>query len=203
MGKGQQPPIDTRTIEAAAGAINDEEESDGSRPATVTCSNGLVLRVKAVPPYLIQRAAQRITAPKVPKVWMEDKGREEENPADPAYQEALVEYTLLTADAGANVMLGAGTTIEELGPDMEGPDGDEWMETLAYFGVEFDPANRMSRYITWLTCYALPTAGDLQKVVTAVARRTGVSEGEVSDALTAFRDREARGANNGLSAEAT
>lgn len=198
-----QPRIDTKAIEAAAGAINDEEESDGPRPSTVTCSNGLVLRVKAVPPYLIQRAAQRITAPKVPKVWLEDKGREEENPADPAYQEALMEYNLLAADAGANVMLGAGTAIEELGPDMEGPEGSEWMETLEYFGVQFDPANRMSRYITWLTCYALPTAGDLQKVVSAVARRTGISEAEASAALESFRDRTARGADNRLPPEAT
>lgn len=193
--------VDTETIEAAAGAI--DEISNGTGPATITLSNGLVLGIKPVPPYLIQKAAATLKAPVVPKIFLDDKGREEENPGDPAYQEALLAYNIKVADAGANVMLGAGTAVVELGPDMEGPDGPTWADTLEFFGVEFNHSSQMSRYITWLTCYALPTASDLQLAVTAVAKRTGISEEEAAEALASFRDRTLRRTDNSVPPEAT
>lgn len=192
-------PVDDEAIAAAAGAIEADEEPDG--PQTVTISNGLILRIKPVPPYLVQRASEGIERPQVPTVYNEEKEREEENPLHPDYEAAVEAWQLKVADAAGKVMLGAGTEVHYLPDGMDGPDADGWIETVEYFGVTFDHNSKMARYITWLTCYALPTAIDLQAATAAVAATTGIAEGEVQASLDSFRNRAARRANKQVAAE--
>jgi hypothetical protein len=89
-------------------------------------------------------------------------------------------------------MLAAGTSVVSVPPGMHKPEDDEWLELVQYFGVEVDTSNAISRYLTWLTCYALASAEDLQAATTAVAHRTGITEKEVSASVEAFRNRAQR-----------
>src|SRR5437016_985353 len=47
--------------------------------------NGLVLRLKRVSRLVIVEAGRKIPVPRPPTMYIEEKGREEENPDDPDY----------------------------------------------------------------------------------------------------------------------
>lgn len=185
----------------AAGAVVDKVEV--RRPKEVTLSSGVRLLVKPVTPYLIQEAMARIPRPVVPKVMLEEKGREEENPDDPQYAEALEEYNRKTQEVGANVMLGAGTSLLSVPEDMVGPEDDSWLELLEFVGVPAEFTGPRYRYLAWLKYYALMSVSDLQLASGAVASLTGVSEEEVASAVESFRPRTRRRATNHVSTKAS
>jgi hypothetical protein len=93
-----------------------------------------------VSPALIQDVQLAIENPKVPVVFIEEKGREEENPMDPAYLAALeraeVERTQAVMDA--QIMMGV-----ELQEGFEIPPG--WVKRLKILwkrrGQEFDESD--------------------------------------------------------------
>ncbi len=75
-GDGKTPVLDVaREIEPARDII--------------TLSTGVRGRIRPVPAGLIDEVVSRIPDPEVPRQFIEDKGREELNPFDPAYIEAV------------------------------------------------------------------------------------------------------------------
>ncbi len=167
---------------------------------TVTLANGVVLAVKPVPPLLIRKAVGKIKRPTVPRAVL-DKGREEDNPGDPEYNAAMDEYAQLTFDAGANVMLAAGTRLLSVPEGIDKPEDDGWLEILAAADFEPDLKNATSRYLSWLSYYAISSERDVVDVVMAVTKLSGVPESEVAKAVETFRGGEARGADNGVPAK--
>ncbi len=192
-GEKESPPF-TAAVEAVA-----EGQSRGLKDV-VTLQNGVVLAVKSVPPLLIRKAVGKIKRPVVPKADV-GKGREEENPGDPEYSAAMDEYAQQTFDAGANVMLAAGTKLLSVPEGIDKPEDASWLEVLEAAGFEPDLKNATSRYLSWLSYYAITSERDVVDVVMAVTKLSGVPESEVAKAVETFRSGEARGADNGVPAE--
>lgn len=187
----ESPPF-----QAAVEAVTE----DKSPRNEVKLQNGVVLNVRSVPPLLIRKAVGKIKKPIMPKADI-GKGREEDNPGDPEYNAAMDEYGQQTFDAGANVMLAAGTSLKSVPKGIDKPEDEGWLEVLEAAGFEPDLKSKTSRYLSWLSYYAITSETDVVLVVMAVTKLSGVPESEVAAAVETFRSGETRGNDNGVPAK--
>ena len=190
-GEQESPPF-----KAAVEAVTE----DTSPQNEVTLQNGVVLHVRSVPPLLIRKAVGKIKRPIMPRTDV-GKGRVEDNPGDPEYNAAMDEYGQQTFDAGANVMLAAGTSLKSVPKGVDKPEDSGWLEVLEAAGFEPDLKNKTSRFLSWLSYYAITSEKDVVLVVMAVTKLSGVPESEVAAAVETFRGGETRGDDNGVPAE--
>lgn len=179
--------------EQAAEIAADVEASTGGeqRRDTVTLSNGVILKVKPVPPLALQEVARRFTRPTIPEVYNADKGRMEENPIHPAYLEALERYQADQIMAATDVMLMIGTEIVSIPEGVDPPEGNNWVELRELMGLDTDFKNKYHRYIAWLR-QVLVTNNDIAITMAAAIALNGVMEVEVQQAVAAFRNRPGR-----------
>jgi len=195
--------------QALAAAVGAASNGVGDEENLVTLGSGVVLRLKPVAPLLIRRAAANIPTPVVPKVFLEDKQREEENPDDPEYKRALQKYTEDVEEAGTLLMLAAGSEIVSLPEGFDPPEGENWLpqveEILSYTGTADFSRDKMDtrigRYLVWLQYYALTSLEDLVRVLSTLADLSGVSEEAVAKAVSSFRGGTLGGTAEGLPAE--
>lgn len=187
----ESPPF-----KAAVDAITEDKSPQNE----VTLQNGVVLNVRSVPPLLIRKAVGKVKKPIMPRADV-GKGRVEDNPGDPEYNAAMDEYGQQTFDAGANVMLAAGTSLKSAPKGVDKPEDSDWLEVLEAAGFEPDLKSKTSRYLSWLSYYAITSEKDVVLVVMAVTKLSGVPESEVAAAVETFRGGEARGDDNGVPAK--
>lgn len=169
-----------------------------------TSSSGLTFKLKKVSAMLISEAGRKIVRPTVPVVFIEEKGREEENPNDPNYlaaqQNANWETTVLTI----NVTIAFGTQVIEdtIPSDVEHWESLGWSDSLEeLLGLKIAPAGR-ARYSAWVKFYALPDHQELLDLQRAIAIFSGnVPEAAVADAEDAFRNNEEGRSTEGISPE--
>jgi hypothetical protein len=90
-----------------------------------TLSTGVVVRLKPVSSSLVEEMKSAIKMPAVPVVWIEEKEREEENPNDPRYIEAVEECNRKRADAVFDALCMFGVDLVE-----ELPEDDSWLKKL-------------------------------------------------------------------------
>jgi hypothetical protein len=125
----------TKKPEGARDAVLEvvRQAREGEQPIEVTLLTGAKATLHPVSPALIQDIQVSIQNPPVPIFHNEEKGRDEENPSDPAYLAALeraeVERTQAVMDA--QIMMGV-----ELEPGYEVP--PNWVKRLKRLGLEFD-----------------------------------------------------------------
>lgn len=175
--------------------------SEAEELQTVTLGNGVCLRVKKFPPFLIRQAIAQIQKPKPPKIELEGKG-EEENPDDPIYKEALEEYELATTEKAIDTMLVAGTEVVSVPDGIYPPDEvDNWAQLLDFLGVTFDRENKFGLYLTWLKLYVLSDPSDMELLMKELASAIGLSEEEVDQAVESFRGGKVGGSDNGSPSE--
>jgi len=186
--------------DAALQAIATGQAEKGAR--ALTLDNGIVLRLKPVPPMLVREAAKNIPDPPVPKVYIEAKGREESNPMDPAYLAAVQEANVRRGEAGQILALLMGTELESVPAGMYGPDDDGWVEEIravndvAGITVEIsDEPGSKRRYLDWLRLYAVSSETELFLLGRLVTIGVALTEQEVQAAAESFRRLLARGAN--------
>lgn len=179
-------------------ALEAVEEAERPETNTVHLSSGIVLKVKAVPPYLVRQAAKNVARPQPPKIRLEDKNVEEENPDDPAYQDALGRHAVKAAEAASDLMLMAGTEVASLSDGQVPPESDEWLELVEFVGVEVDRRSKHARYLAWLKFYAITTEADLASLLAAVGRGIGLKDEEVDQSVDSFRGGEVGGTDNGV-----
>jgi hypothetical protein len=128
---------------------------------------------------------------------IEDKGREEENPNDPDYKQALLDVSWKRGETVIAVYLTVGTSIISMPDTMEPMESSNWLETLAFLGVEV-PDSKRARYLAWLKFYVL-SDDDLTKLTQAVMRYSGVTlEVDVQEAQASFRSDTQGDTNNGV-----
>ena len=86
-------------------------------------STGYRTRLVPVAGYLIDDIVAQVEDPPIPMFFNEDKGREEENPLDPNYLDALnkARFKRVSAQADALILFG----IELLDPM---PEDDKWLK---------------------------------------------------------------------------
>lgn len=179
--------------DAAAGAVG---EMSAPPPSQIMLSNGVVLKIKPVPGLLIRRAASQVVKPTVPMWHNPDRGRDEPNPNDPDYLDALGRYDEAVSMAAMNALFIVGTKPETPFPNgVAGPDSEEWIDELKFLEIAAQTEGP-GRYLDWLKYVALATTDDLINLSAAVGRVSGLQETDVITALNSFRSGEVRGTDS-------
>lgn len=156
--------------------------------STFTTHNGIVLEFAKVSRLAVVDAGRQIKEPKPPMVFIEDKGRSEDNPNDPDYLRAVQEVQYERGMVTITLLLALGTKIQHLPRGIEGPDGDEWLEILQASGIAIPTDNKRLRYCAWLKYIALPDDA-LNDLIKEVMRYSGLTlEEDVAVAQDNFRD---------------
>jgi hypothetical protein len=99
------------------------EQGDGT--AVVTLSTGVRARLSPVSSSLVEDMKNAVEMPKVPVVWIEAKEREEENPNDPRYIEAVNAAEMRRSDAIFDALCMFGVELED-----GLPEDDKWLRKL-------------------------------------------------------------------------
>lgn len=167
-------------------------------PDELTLSNGIRLRIKPIPPMLLNSVANSVPMPKIPKVWIEDKQREEENPNHPDYIQELADRQTKITLATINLIIYACTEVVETPDSVWSLDSDKWIPMVKMAGIDFDPEDEVQRYVTWMRNYAITTIDDLNRVQTVPMQLAGITEAEVSEVMESFRSGEERGTDSEL-----
>lgn len=186
---------ETEAIEAAVEAEKKVEEKK-EIPDRVELSNGIVLKLRRVAPLVVREATVRVEKPRPPTVYREDKQREEENPADPDYLEAMEAYDEKTSKAAIDAILLLGTEPVEIPEGVSKPEDSDWVEVLDYLGITLNLEDPRTRYLAWLRFYAMASADDIEKAIGGPMLLSGVSESEVRESLDSFRSDGERGTNS-------
>lgn len=170
-------------------------------PSIYVTGQGVTFKLRKVARMAIVEASRRLPLPKPPRIFMEEKGREEENPNDPVYQEALQKVNWDRGVLTVSVYVLLGTKLVNVPPDLDSPDGVEWLQTLEYLGIPV-PDNPRDRYVAWVKYYAL-TDEELADMMKAIMRYSGISlEEDVKEAADSFQGDPARSPDNGVPASA-
>lgn len=152
--------------------------------------------MKPVPPLLLNAIANSIPEPQVPKIWMEEKGREEENPDHPAYLKALSDRANEIGMRIIEATLLVGTELVSIPDGIAKPSDNSWIKRVELTGKILNQNDKDERYLTWLRFYAVETQEDLNKINSIPLQLAGIQEVEVETAIETFRSDEERGENN-------
>lgn len=173
------------------------------RLAEFELTNGIVLTIKPVPPLLInainQEFQEQLPAP--PKILIEEKGREEENPNDPEYLRQIGELAERQQEGVANLLLGVGTEIKFVPDDMFKPDDEGWVQQVQ-FAAELAnkqleiPSDGVKRYLCWLRFYAMESNTDVALCQGLCMQLAGIREGEIEEVVESFRSLPQRGTDS-------
>lgn len=182
---GTSAVVDAAAVDAA--------DSTERRVTSFTLETGIVLRLKPVPLMALNAAAARVPRPAVPVVMIPEKGREEPNPNDPAYQQAIEDWAIDQTEAQLAVALLLGTEIESVPEGMWGPDDDEWIDEAqevqqlagnADFAIHREGR---ARYLDWLRMYAITSIIDRDSLRRLLTLGYAITEREVQRAAETFR----------------
>lgn len=163
---------------------------------TVKLSTGVVLRVSAVSPFLLQAVVTAIdkNKPRVPVIFIPADDRSEENPNDPAYLEALEAWEGERNVKLHDAMIALGTTLAERPDSVPAIESPDWCATLTFLGLPL-PASEIERYVKWVMYVAAPAVEDSAEIVKAVQIAAGIPEVKVAEAAALFRRRMSGGAD--------
>ena len=149
---------------------------------TLTLSTGVELRLKPVQSYVYVEFEKRHKRPKPPVVFIEEHGREQENPDDPAYRDKLIDWEREHTMGLLDVALVLGTELISKPESIPDVDSDEWIDGLEIaLGEDLTFKNKKERYLYWLK-YVGASDEDLQPIMSGIAAFSGVLEEDVKDA---------------------
>lgn len=102
-----------------------ELAGQGGDDAIVTLSTGVLVRLHAVSSALVEDVKRAIPEPQVPRVYIQEKEREEENPNDPTYIAEMDRVQKLRGEAVLDALILFGIEL------LEGmPEDDKWLRKL-------------------------------------------------------------------------
>lgn len=157
--------------------------------------NGIVLDVKPVPPLLLNAVIAEFPDPEPPMVHMEELGRDEPNPNDPAYHQALLDAGNARDEAVNNIVLGVGTSVKHVPEGYFKPEDDGWVATVEFAAqiagkelkVEPVSGQKVTRYLQWLRWYACETGMDIALLQSLPYQLAGIKEGEIDEVAESFQ----------------
>ena len=156
-------------------------------PHLVELSTGVVMKVNRVPAMLMADIVSTLSAnrPRVPEVLIESKGRVEQNPDDPDYQERLQNHNAVLATAINDAMVLMGSEISKLPKGVPGPDDKRFLSRMQALHRPIDSEDL--RYLAWVKYVAAIEPNDITELLGAIGRLSGVSETDVQTAVDNFR----------------
>lgn len=171
--------------------INEAVDSSVSE-GVYTSKSGIKFKLKPVSNLLIVDATSKLKKPKPPVIYIEDKGRKEENPSDPLYNEAMQTYNADRATITMGMVIGFGCEVEYIPEGFFQLESDEWVDDLVYFGVDV-PQKGRARKVCWIRYHLIPSDEEQTKLMIAIMRNSGQTvEADVDEALSSFRSNEGR-----------
>ncbi len=193
MAKNRDKNVDKVVDAADAVETAEKKAKSANGRTTVKLSTGVILNIRPVPRHFIYEVTRRFVRPEPPVVYVESKGREEENAGDPDYAAALEAYIADIANAATDTALILGTSIKKI-PTKDVPDQDseDFLQIMDVLGIT-DLENPKARYLYWIKSIAAPTTGDINELLGEIGRLTGVSESDTEDAVRRFRSLAPRG----------
>ena len=152
-------------------------------PTEITLDNGAVLAIRKPATMLLSNVMLQLEktdpVPEPPKVFIEDKGREEENPNDPAYKTAMLLWNANSVVRMFNALAVASLSIKDLNGTYD-PEGEEFADFLE--AVIIDRAQgKAGRFLQWLNSYAL-VKSEARQLTHWMMRLAGVGEEDVAEA---------------------
>lgn len=194
-----------KAIETVSRAVN--RVTRNGRFADFELSNGIVLTCKPIPPLLLQAVVAEFKLPPAPKVFIEEKGREEDNPNDPDYI-AQVNQLAEEQDLAINdLLLGIGTSIKYIPDGYFRPEDEDWITQVEFSAglsgknLRIEREDKIKRYLHWLRFYALETGADIALAQGMPVQLAGIREGEVEEVIDSFRGIPERGTDTNGSTE--
>ena len=160
-------------------------------------STGVKLRLKKPSPMLVKEATQGLMREeqKPPKVFIQEKEREEPNPNDPGY---IADHNVWLAEVGVRslkALIPTGTALIEKPDDIVGPDDEDFVDLMEAMG-QVPATGKYSRYVQWVMSVAC-SGPDLEILSVRLMRLAGIPEEDVSDVLGTFPGIQERLANPG------
>ena len=147
----------------------DIAESVVEKDNEITLSTGVKLSLKRVNSYAYIEFQRKHKKPKPPVVFLEEHGREQENPDNPDYIEQLEQWNTERMMGIIDITLILGTECTHVPAGIPKMDSDSWLESLAVaFGGDIVFKNNKERYLWWLK-YIASTDEDIAKIATKVA----------------------------------
>ena len=167
--------------------------ADAQRPDRFVTSNGIVFKLKSVAPLLVLDAQKQIVEPKPPKIKNYEKGEDddaplEENPNDPEFLRAHMEYRQKVGEVSNAIFLTRGTEVVSVPEDVDNLDDEDWaLEVEEFTDIKVPKVGRR-RYYCWLKYVALTSMNDFQALLNKLSALGGVTlESDVADAEASFR----------------
>lgn len=154
-----------------------------------TLSSGVVVKAKPLPVgYGANIARQHQTKkPKPPRLFVAELGRDEENPDDPDYLDALRQWQVDFAMSSLNLAMSFGLEIVSVPEGMMTYNSDEFKATLSFLGDD-----GTMPFVKWLQIIAAPTLEDLTIISNLPGFQAGVQEVGVQAEVETFRPTKAR-----------
>ncbi len=164
-----------------------QEEQDPNR---VTLSNGVVLQIKEVQRdqigFAMRNAQKEHPEPTAPMIYIEERGREEPNDADPDYLQAHITWQIEMASRMMSVLYWDAVEIVETPEGLPGMDSREFAEYLEDVMGEGVRTSQRGRKVQWLRYRAIPIA-DLLNFQRRLLRLAGVPEEDIREVEATFR----------------
>ena len=149
----------------------------------IVLSTGVVLKPRAIPPYVYVRVSTKDPMPDAPRSKVKNKDFYLENTDDETYIKKVQQWELEQNDRMLNAMVSYG--IEEIvsvPKDMETYKKDRWLTKLAHTGIEVYPDDLDWRMTFWILTVAAVDAEDFNAIFAGVGRLSGVPEEDVQNA---------------------
>ena len=164
------------------------EPADDDDQNTLTLSTGVVLKLRTPSEMVVESSfrALKKDEPKPPRMYIEAKGREEENPSDPDYLAALKQWKVNVGMRGLRALIPSGTTLESVPEGLPGPDDEDYLDLMA--SMTIDPGvGRFTRYVQWVLHVACAGVDDIDSLTKTLERLVGVTEEDVAKAQAMFQ----------------
>ncbi|KKM25078.1 hypothetical protein LCGC14_1598620 [marine sediment metagenome] len=160
-------------------------------------STGVKLQLHHPSSMLVKEATQALMKeePRAPKVFIQEKEREEENPNDPTF---IAEHNLWLAEVGIRALralIPTGTSLLSKPDDVVGPEDEDFTDLMESMGQQ-PGTGKYSRYVQWVISVACGAA-DLEILSVRLMRLAGVPEEDVSSVLEGFPGIQERVSNPG------
>ncbi len=117
--------------------------------------------------------------PVMPKVFMEDKGREEDNPNDPNYKAKMAIWNANAVVRMFKALCVSSLSILDLGEAFD-PHGEDFADYLEALDMQV-ATGKTTRFLQWLNTYAL-VQSESKQLNTWMMTLAGVTEEDVAEA---------------------
>lgn len=162
-------------------------QTERKKDNTVALSTGVILKVKSVSRMLLGDLMRKYERPKPPLVFNKDIGRQEENVNDPDYKARINKYDTDVAMGVVDVMIMMGTELKSVPKGISALDSD-WDDGYDALGINVGSGKK--RYLNWVKHIAAPDDEDVNNIINAIGKLSGVAEDDVNTAANLFRDKD-------------